>query len=830
MFTCIECKIPFDTPEMYINHIKNDHLYLSRYFTLRCTASDCSQEFNELYKLKKHLFTHMKKESRNDSYNVDQIQENVQKRKDQKIMESNDLAQIDNYSETDVNNVMQYQTNHVNVECQLETRTDTPTAPTDSNAVDIKKSLISFSLSLHKNPHMPRKTVVQIQNDITNLITVPINNMLQKFLPVFENHSSIKLDFMNILSILNDPFKSIKTDYKLLRHLNDLDIFQYPNTKVVHVELADIIKNNAPVLDENTVEYSLVDINFQMKKFFESDNIFEYTLKNMRELMSNQSNVSHFVNGELWKEKTKLYGDKIMIPYFLYSDGFELNDPLSSHAGIHSVCGIYYSFPVIPDFLVSKLKNIFVAGFIKHRDLNEYGINKMLRGLVEILVKIEQEGTTITANNTTYHVHFVLGQILGDNLGLNQILGYTTAFNANHFCRMCIRNKSQTQHDCMEYKEWIRTKENYNSHLQIQNTTDTGIVCKSVFNDIPSFHVVENIACDLMHDMYAGVCRYDLAKILNYFIYEKKFFSLDTLNYRKQMFNCGKSEIANVSPPIERHHIQNGKFKMTSAEMKMFMHFILLMIGDLIPENDRVYQFLVTLIKILDIALLPSFTEEKIDELEGLIAKHNREYTKLFCDTLKPKHHNLCHYPRIIRRCGPLKFLWCFRYEAVHQQYKTYARNITSRVNICHTLCIKNNLFFANHLVAQDFFNHKIEFGDGIPTDVTAKPYYEALKGSLSSILNTHKNVCYKGNTYEIGFYCGIQNSRDIFEIIEIFSIDKKCFCICTKWKTTFCNKFQSHEVEKTTENIVIDVDEISTFPLHVYMLNNYKKYIRIKY
>lgn len=64
----------------------------------------------------------------------------------------------------------------------------------------------------------------------------------------------------------------------------------------------------------------------------------------------------NFVQGSLWKSKVQLYPGKILIPYFIYIDDFELNNPLGTHTKVHSICGIYYSFPSLPN-VNSKLEN-----------------------------------------------------------------------------------------------------------------------------------------------------------------------------------------------------------------------------------------------------------------------------------------------------------------------------------------------------------------------------------------------------------------------------------------------------------------------------------------
>lgn len=55
--------------------------------------------------------------------------------------------------------------------------------------------------------------------------------------------------------------------------------------------------------------------------------------------------ITNFVQGKLWKEKISEYEGKIVFPYFLYVDDFEINNPLGSHASFQSIADFYYSFP-----------------------------------------------------------------------------------------------------------------------------------------------------------------------------------------------------------------------------------------------------------------------------------------------------------------------------------------------------------------------------------------------------------------------------------------------------------------------------------------------------
>lgn len=62
----------------------------------------------------------------------------------------------------------------------------------------------------------------------------------------------------------------------------------------------------------------------------------------------------------------------------------------------------------------------------------------------------------------------------------------------------------------------------------------------------------------------------------------------------------GEAEVGNLPIPIKMEHIKvtkknkTPKFKMSSLEMFFFTHHLTLMIGDRVPDEDPVFQHVLT--------------------------------------------------------------------------------------------------------------------------------------------------------------------------------------------------------------------------------------------
>lgn len=202
----------------------------------------------------------------------------------------------------------------------------------------------------------------------------------------------------------------------------------------------------------------------------------------------------------------------------------------------------------MPTEYLSSLENIFVGMVFKSDDNKNYGNAVCLNPLIEAIKEMSTKGLEIYANDSKTKVYFVLGLLLGDNLGLNSALGFTKSFNSNFYCRFCNEHRDTLRTKCTTDTNVMRSQANYANDLTINNLSITGIYEESIFNEVPYFHVVENYSVDIMHDLFEGVFHYNMCKIILYLISETRSFTLDVLNGRKQNFQYGDSEIGNISP------------------------------------------------------------------------------------------------------------------------------------------------------------------------------------------------------------------------------------------------------------------------------------------
>jgi len=117
-----------------------------------------------------------------------------------------------------------------------------------------------------------------------------------------------------------------------------------------------------------------------------------------------------------------------------------------------------------------------------------------------------------------YTVFLILGLILGDNLGLNSILGFTTSFNLNYFFRFFKIPKTESTTCYEDLVPLSRSEHSYRNDLQNLDCTLTGIKTDCVFNNLIHFYTTKKFSVDILHDVVEGIFKYDMCHIVLYFV------------------------------------------------------------------------------------------------------------------------------------------------------------------------------------------------------------------------------------------------------------------------------------------------------------------------
>lgn len=723
----------------------------------------------------------------------------------------------------------QKKTDIVNPECISNENVDDITEK-DLTSDTFKKCVVQSSLSfigkLYSNYSITRSTVQNIILDINNIFSEPLEILQEKTLPYIPDNE--KEEFMNIFQVLLNPFENLNSEYLRLKYLSSSEYFFPVQSLFIGQRRNDKKVNNTIIVDMADCHIQYVPVQQTLKAFLEIPTVYDSIMAYILEV-SNEPVISNIMQGQLWAEIKTKFDSKLVLPIFLYMDDFEVGNPLGSHAGVHKIGALYFSLACLPPECSSQLENIFLASFHHSSDLKLFGNRAVFNRVIEDFKYLYKHGLTILVNGVPKTIYFWVCLILGDNLGIHTLMGLTESFSSNHFCRFCRADKAITQKQTLEDSVFLRNATNYENDF---NNLTNGVSSECVWNSLPNFHLTQNLCCDIMHDIYEGVCRYDLGQILYKLIFVDKYLTLDMLNNRITFFNFYDN---NKPPLILKSHIQKKHLVMSASEMKTLMKYLGLIIGDQVPSFCSYWDVYLLLCDIIDVVESQVVVSEFSGYLQCLIHEHHELYIAHFGD-LKPKHHFLIHYPRLLKLIGPLSSVSSIRYEGHHRQFKSAANICSSRKNITYTLAMKNQLVFSCRILANKNLLRHIEYGsENILFSNLSKEYiffFTSYGQEVAENSFAAKYVKISGTKYysDQCLMLSFDNDLPLFGKILFILVYKQVdvFFIFGKFETVCLNKhLHAYEVQDTEELFVCKYLELNNIkPVFCHTVSSGKKFM----
>lgn len=539
------------------------------------------------------------------------------------------------------------------------------------------------------------------------------------------------------------------------------------------------------------------------------------------------------MQGTVWKKIESSFGDKLVFPVGLFNDDFEVNNCLGPHKNKSKLGGVYLSLPFIPEKYRSTVNNIYLAQIHKSKDHANEGNQKIFCKIIEKLKLLEETGISLHIDGVKIQVYFSLLYVLGDNLGLNTLLGFMKSFSPNVFynCRFCIADRDERQSLCDPEENKLRRNNEY-------AVGQYGIQEICIFNQLRNFNAKVNMVGDSFHDLEKGTCEIVMGKVLNRLIYQDECFSLDALNWAIKYFDYGPTRDFNRPEQLTEKQIQSGNLSFTGSEMKTFMIYLCAYVGDFVPEENEAWQLYLLLRQIMFCVRSSSFSKQKIEHLRKLIHDHNNLYNNLEFGPLTYKLHVLGHYPLMTTELGPPIFYDTARYEAKHQQLKKIAAASKSRKNITKTVAHKEQLHLCEILMSNRIFEDALSWGpitatsikdlgpiDGIDSTMFTDADKELIITSWVSLHGTFykENICIVLSGSNEDSY---PNFGKIIHIV--LNENQEIKFLYQEMKTLeFLYHYQAFQVENTNTWGTIDQNSLIVYkPRNIITLQNGKRNI----
>lgn len=588
--------------------------------------------------------------------------------------------------------------------------------------------------------------------------------------------------------------------------------FVEPHEKSTGFKIKRVFDDTAKCVVSKSVQttFQFIPISETLKALFSSTD-FEETYINFNSQKDhdcNQREYTDFCCGDVYKSSDFFRLNPMAIQLRLFTDDFEPCDPLKSKAEKHKITAYYFIINNLPLKFQSNLKNIYLVALSDASDAKSElaDAEVVIETIIEDLKSIERNGI-VTCSGAT-----LKGSLIGvifDNLGGNNLFGFSGGFNANYYCRMCTTRRPDCQTMITENVGTIRMREEYERIVaQIQSgaalslTESFGIKSACYLNTLDNFHILSNISVDLMHDIFEGCAGFLIVEVFKYCI-ANKIATLEQIQTLVECFPYGDLWKKNVPSKLG---LEKKNLGQNASQMRCLILHLPFILFPFKNELQNIWLAVDSMLQIIQILLSYHLTESDLNRLAEQIAIHLRCYQLFFNQPLKPKHHFLLHYVRAIRLVGPAVRFWALRMEAKHQYFKRIIRATNNFINIKKTLAYRHqeSFFGASFSLDDDMsFGKKIDFIDCPEFDVYLEPL-RLLKFSddVLEISLIAKSLKLNDRVYKPGILLAF--GKEFYEIEYILDIKNEVLFLCHRCYEvlsfdSFLNSLQIQSKEKVT-------------------------------
>lgn len=840
------------------DHLRNFHNAESNEGQ-RCGINNCSARYRNPNSLKSHRSRVHRREIINN-----EVLPNIQELENEIVQEDVNRIHIphrlneDNVSEEDDGDEEEDDDEEVEeVDFEPSSSDDTPDENTDYDEVEDvdnnpginderKRALGRFLLNLRGNTNVSEKQITGILTMLQDVVRTYVGKSLRRLEQVLQERDINDRDYFDLNNEIESSdciFDLHKKEKRETYLRNEFDVLM----PIRHTLGRRFVKYGSAATGKNCPtkhkkdEMMFIPITKIIQKFAANDS-FHGLLKyhDLREgIFASVEDGSRYKNDTWWKFNDESFHIK------LYSDEVDMCDGLGSKSsGQQKLLMIYCSLTDLDPIHQSQLLFQFLVGIARSEDLKRYGMNKILRPIVND-IKLLEEG--IEGPNDTI-IKGGLFVTIGDNVAQNCHCGLKQSFGrTQHSCRFCLADLSEIRTLTEEKSHLIRNPEDHDRQvLEIENaegvekeqlSTAYGINIRSILNELNGFHVSEGSPPDIVHDILLSLLPEALQHFAQKVILKK--ISLSKFNRLIQNFDYGYSETKYKPSPLKaKHLIPGANIKQNAMQMMTLGYIIPFIVRDIVETNGPYYYNYRNMLEITMIVFGYSISNDMVEYLGDSISEYLEDFATLYGDedvnaAFTPKHHFLTHYPSLITIFGPLRNYMCLRSEAKHQESKRRVQGMRNYKNLPYTLAVRHQLSQALQLLEP--LIKPIQKGPLKIVPTAKLPFYNLFpQEPLQCITNW---IIYNGVKYvpqKCLIAVGYDNSERLPSFAALDGIlirDEEIIYICKKVTTVEYNtELVSYEVNIEREFISITPENIINHEIFHIRKSRNKLFVNIKH
>ena len=611
--------------------------------------------------------------------------------------------------------------------------------------------------------NVPYSTVSEIVTEVFDSYKQGAEVTKKKIISIFRKDGLALDPLLKVLGEVDDldPFKAARKLLEKDRDRQNFILKEFPNVQPLDIRL------NTEDMREKALTLQYVPIKESLKNLLEDET---YLAQKIADPYYHEENViKDCKDGTYFKQNQFFVNNPGAVPIVLFQDELEVANPLGAGKTKHKIqCTYFTTLDVIPAFR-TKVRSVQLVSLVLSRHWKKFGNLACNRNFIEDMKHLETEGIAIE-KPLKQVVKAGLALIVGDNLGQHMLSEMSSSFSSGNICRVCNATYDDVCKKNLlysgidgDYSTEILTKERYDTFADlavengVQSRETHGIKGHCVFNELGSFHCVEQCAPCLGHDYFEGCYAYDVQFYLNFLVHKEKLLSLNDLNLLIKNAKLSSRDAKNRPKPFKKGA---DKYEGNAGSLRVLSRILTTILSSVL-EDSCTEEYLIKLHELGEIITAPSLT---ITEIEVTMTQIITEYLDLRAGAVealgmpnaRPKHHFLYHYPRAYRNLGPLIYVWAMRLESKHTFFKGVVRAAKNFKNVPLTCALRHQRAQITYRYQGLFPTHRLEIPDAAPRVTDAKKMFEdpLLKQYLSSL--NHDTLIPKfikifGTRYEAG-------------------------------------------------------------------------------
>ncbi|XP_058961485.1 uncharacterized protein [Pocillopora verrucosa] len=571
----------------------------------------------------------------------------------------------------------------------------------DTNYVDdVTRFLALFILKTKEENQLSQQTINAILDNTGDLVDSSLVEMKNKVVACLQSSGIEIADVEGLSGVLDEPSiysqakQRLQNEYQQMKYFVENFNFVEPQEVILnqYAEYRYLQGKQKLCLVKETFHYISI-----LKTLQSLLNQADVLCEVMNGHSSNDGILRDYCDSEQYKMHALFGQPGNALLLHCYYDDFQVTNPLGSKTKKHKIGAFYFNLGNLSPEYRSVINSIQLIALCRVPLIKKYGMNRILQPFMQDLHQLEADrGVTFWIDEQERTFSGSIGPYSSDNLGAHSLGGFQESFSGLRICRICMATREDTNTKFTEADFQIRTRAIHDRHCRlVENDANLeatyGVKTRSVLNQSRYFHITDGLVLDVMHDQLEGVLPLEVKILLQKYIQEENYFTLEIVNDRLERLWYPQSDASNKPSPIKPQSLANNSMRISqSARMWCLARMFPILIGDLIPQNDEHWENFLRLLKIEEIVFAPKATPQLAAYLGVLIEEYLEDYVNLNDRLPIPKQHYMVHYPNQIIKNGPLVRNWAMRFEAKHNYFKKLVDNINNFKNITYSLAMRH--------------------------------------------------------------------------------------------------------------------------------------------